>query len=351
MEPVRRDHPVRARLVDRAVELVVPIGVHIDVTYRCDLDCVHCYLTDRKRDELTLHEYRRLFDDLRELGTLYLLVSGGEIFHRPDGLEILREARNRRFDVRIITHGGHIDDEVADALAEMKVTSVAMSIYASEPGIHDSVTRVPGSFERTIAAARALRQRGILVGFKFSVMRDNLHQIQATRALAAEVGAGIEISAHIRGDNEGSDALRDLRVDFDEQLAVADCVYSAIAGADTLPLFAPDDHTCLAGHASFYIGPDGTVTPCIDWEEAAGNIRDTPLATIWRESPLFERARLIRRSSFGGCSDCESISVCKLCPARSRRETGDPTASAPSKCEETMVKIISLAARRRRDAG
>ncbi len=276
MEPVRRDHPVRARLVDRAVELVVPIGVHIDVTYRCDLDCVHCYLTDRKRDELTLHEYRRLFDDLRELGTLYLLVSGGEIFHRPDGLEILREARNRRFDVRIITHGGHIDDEVADALAEMKVTSVAMSIYASEPGIHDSVTRVPGSFERTIAAARALRQRGILVGFKFSVMRDNLHQIQATRALAAEVGAGIEISAHIRGDNEGSDALRDLRVDFDEQLAVADCVYSAIAGADTLPLFAPDDHTCLAGHASFYIGPDGTVTPCIDWEEAAGNIRDTP---------------------------------------------------------------------------
>ena len=101
MEAVDVTDHARAYLVQRAQEHLVPLGVHIDVTYRCDLDCVHCYLSDRDRDELSLEEYEALFDELRELGTLFLLVSGGEIFHRPDGLAILQAARERRFELRI----------------------------------------------------------------------------------------------------------------------------------------------------------------------------------------------------------------------------------------------------------
>ena len=343
MEAVKATDGARAYLIKRAQEHLVPLGVHVDVTYRCDLDCVHCYLTDRKREELSLEEYETLFAELRELGTLFLLVSGGEIFHRKDGLKILQAARRARFEVRIITHGGHIDEELARELAAIQIRVVAMSIYSAEPEVHDAITKVRGSWQRTVDAARYLRDVGVPVMFKCVLMNGNEHVARAMKELASTVGAGIEFSFDIKGDNEGSDALMELNIDLDERIAVHDCVYPNLVDADALPMFSPDQHTCLAGNASCYVSPDGTVQPCLDWEETAGNIRDHSFGEIWRSSPVFRRARLIRRTSFSGCSDCSNFNVCELCPAKSQRETGSTTGPAPSKCRETMAKVIGHA--------
>jgi radical SAM protein with 4Fe4S-binding SPASM domain len=349
VEAVEVKDNARAWLVRRAQDLVVPIGVHVDITYRCDLDCVHCYLADRKRAELTLAEYETLFDDLRALGTLFLLVSGGEIFHRPDGLDILRAARARRFEVRIITHGGHIDDAVATELARIGIAAVAMSIYAADAATHDAITKVDGSWGRTVAAARHLRRHGIPVLFKCVLMTENVAAVPALQALAVDVGCGLEVSVDIKGDNAGSDALMKLSADLETRVAHFDCVYPDLVDADSLPVFSPDQHTCLAGNASCYISPDGTVQPCLDWEETAGNIRDTSFREIWLDSPVFRRARTIRRSSFIGCGTCEEHSHCSLCPARSHRETGSTTGTAPSKCRETTAKVIAFASQRPAD--
>lgn len=333
-------------MIRRAQELGVPLGVHIDVTYRCDLACVHCYLTDRRRNELTLDEYRDLFDELRSLGTLFLLVSGGEIFHRPDGLEILRAAGDRRFELRIITHGGHIDPPTARELADIGVRVVAMSIYSDEPEAHDAITKVPGSWQRTVDAARNLHDVGVPVLFKCVLMTANPGVPERMKRFAAELGAGVEFSIDIKGDNTGSDALMDLGVDLDERVASFGCVYPDLVDRDSLPMFLADEHTCLAGNASCYISPDGTVQPCLDWEEDAGNVRERSFAEIWSESSVFRRARAIRRSSFSACSSCDNFSHCSLCPARSLREAGSPTAPAPSKCRETTAKVIGFDAHR-----
>ena len=348
MEAVKATDGARAYLIRRAQQHLVPLGVHIDVTYRCDLDCVHCYLEDRKREELTLEEYETLFAELRSMGTLFLLVSGGEIFHRPDGLKILQAARRERFEVRIITHGGHIDRALAEELAAIQIRVVAMSVYSAEPGIHDEITKVDGSWQRTVDAARFLRDAGVPVMFKCVLMTPNAGVAEEMKALAAEVGAGIEFAIEIKGDNRGSDALMELNVDLDARIAMHDCVYPTIADAGALPMFSPDEHTCLAGNASCYISPDGTVQPCLDWEEEAGNIRDGGFAAVWESSPVFRRARLIRRSSFENCGGCSNFDVCELCPAKAHRETGRTTGSAPSKCRETMAKVIGQEASSRR---
>ena len=343
MEAVDVTDGARAWLVRRAQQLVVPIGVHVDVTYRCDLDCVHCYLSDRKRAELTLAEYEVLFDDLRELGTLFLLVSGGEIFHRPDGLAILQAAAKRRFEIRIITHGGHINAALARELSAIGIRVVAMSIYATDAATHDAITQVEGSWQRTVDAANHLRAAGVPVMFKCVVMNGNEKVVRDMQAFADGLGCGIEFSMNIKGDNEGADSLMDLNVDLDQRVAVHDCVYPQLVGHDALPVFSPNDYTCLAGNSSCYVSPDGTVQPCLDWDEDAGNIRDRSFTEIWRESPVFTAARGIRRGSFSGCSSCENASHCSLCPARARRETGSATGSAPSKCRETTAKAIGFA--------
>lgn len=345
MEALEVTDGARAWLVRRAQELVVPLGIHLDVTYRCDLDCVHCYLTDRQRDELTLEEYEALFDELRALGTLFLLVSGGEIFHRPDGLDILKAAAKRRFELRIITHGGHIDAELAAELAAIGVRVVAMSIYATDAETHDAITKVPGSWQRTVDAARNLRAVGVPVMFKCVLMDGNRGVVDAMQKLAHDLNCGIEFSINVKGDNEGGDALMDLNVDLDERVAVFDCVYPNLVSADALPAFSPDEHTCLAGNASCYIAPNGDVQPCLEWDERAGNIRDAGFTDVWKNAPVFRAARTIRRGSFTGCSSCDNFSHCSLCPAKAQRETGSTTGSAPSKCRETTAVAIGFAER------
>lgn len=342
MEAVEVTDGARAYLVKRAQQLVVPLGVHVDVTYRCDLDCVHCYLTDRERTELSFEEYEALFDELRELGTLFLLVSGGEIFHRPDGFRILEAARARKFEVRIITHGGHIDEALADEIARIGIRVVGMSIYGADAETHDAVTKVPGSFERTKRAAALLAERGVPCTLKCVLMNVNRGVIDAVRAMARDLRVGVDFSFDIKGDHEGSDALMALNLELDDRLAVADCIYPDLLDRGTLPAFSPDAHTCLAGNASCYVSPDGTVQPCLDWDEPAGNLRDRSFREIWLDSAVFRRARTIRRSSFQGCTSCEDHGHCGLCPAKAHRETGSPTGTAPSKCRETIAKVLAV---------
>lgn len=328
-------------LVTRARQHGVPLGVHIDVTYRCDLACVHCYLEDRKRQELSLDEYEALFDELRQLGTLHMLISGGEIFHRPDGLDIVRAARARKFEVRLITHGGHIDEALANELAALNIACIAMSLYAADAAVHDHITKVPGSWERTTQAARHLAARGVPTVLKCVLMQVNLDVVDSMRQLAKDLGVGVEFSVDIKGDNAGSDSLMDLNLDAEQKVGVLGCIYPSLVNRESLAAFSADDHTCMAGNASCYISPDGTVQPCLDWTESAGNIRDNKFSELWLTAPVFVHARTIRRSSFSGCVDCSNHGHCGLCPARSLRETGSPTGTAPSKCRETISNTLA----------
>ena len=106
-------------LMQVAFEDTIPLGWHVDLTYRCDLSCSHCYLEDRRRREMTVDEYREFFAELADLGCLYLLVSGGDLFVRPDAMEILRAAARHQFDMTLITHAMAIDEGKEPLLQEM----------------------------------------------------------------------------------------------------------------------------------------------------------------------------------------------------------------------------------------
>ena len=159
--------------VKAAMAQCIPLNVHWDLTWRCDHKCVHCYLTDRRKDDLTLDEAIGVLDQLVDAGTLSLLISGGDPFLRPDGIDIIKAARARDFDVRINTHGNFIDDELADVLAEIGVAKVSISVYSDNPEHHDAVTLIPGSHAKSVAAARRLVDRGVTVNFKTPVMVQN----------------------------------------------------------------------------------------------------------------------------------------------------------------------------------
>jgi len=121
-------------LRERAVREQIPIVVHIDLTYRCNLRCIHCYLTGGKKQlECSTEEIKDILKQLAEAGTLYLTLSGGEIFLRKDLPEIVRYARKLHFAIRLLTNGTLIDEAMVDEIAEWHPELIAFSVYDLDP--------------------------------------------------------------------------------------------------------------------------------------------------------------------------------------------------------------------------
>src|SRR5690349_18392708 len=145
----------------RALALGVPISVHLDVTYRCNERCVHCYLDHDDHGEMTTAEIKDVLDQLADAGTFFLTLSGGEVLMRRDFFEILDYARCRMFNVRIKTNGVMIGAKEARRIRELGVEQVQISIYSHRPEVHDAITKLPGSLKRSIQAIRFLKSQGL----------------------------------------------------------------------------------------------------------------------------------------------------------------------------------------------
>ena len=333
--------------LEHAKKRAVPLWVHWDLTWRCDLSCVHCYLNDRRLTELSTEECLRILDELAEVGTLLLLFSGGDLFLRPDALEILRAARGRGFDVKLITHGNHITEEVADALAQMGVTRVGMSLYSIDSDEHDAITRVRESHGKTIEAARRLVARGVKVQFKTPVMVHNRAGWSDIGQLADALGVDWEIDGNIQPDDQADFGLCGLNTSWEERVLA---VMTALArrGEEIPPLHevpdTPSDRrTCSAAHTSAFITPDGRLQPCINWREDIGSLRERSFRELWWDSPVAKKQREVRRASYlVDCDGCAFHGKCAYCPGISHAERGDAGRRSTWICERTHRAMAAI---------
>lgn len=340
-------NPHLGTFFQEALDDAILLSVHWDLTWRCDHKCVHCYLTDRRQPELTLAECERVLDELAEMGVMMILMSGGDLFLRPDALDILRAARARDFDVKINTHGNHITDEVADALAEIALAKVSLSVYSDDPAEHDAVTLIPGSHAKTLAAARRLVARGVKVNFKTPVMEHNRRGYHRVPALAAAIGATSEIDAHIVPDDQSDFGLCSIGVHPTERMLAV--IRASAEKRDQVRPIAelPDTpssaRTCSAGTVSAYITPDGRLWPCINWRDEIGSLREHSLRALWYENETVQRQREIRRASYlVDCDGCAFHGKCAYCPGISHAETGDAGRRSAYVCERTHLTMGAI---------
>ena len=325
----------------------IPVSMHLDITWRCDHKCVHCYLTARRQPELTLAEYERILDEFAEAGVMSLLISGGDPFLRPDALDIIRAARQRQFDVKINTHGNFIDDAVADALAELGLHKVSLSVYSAFAEEHEAVTLIPGSHQKTLDAAARLRARGVAVNFKTPLMTHNRRGWHGVKALAETIGAQWQCDASIVNDDQSDFGVCSIGVHVTERmLAVMQSVADRrdeVHTVASLPEKATSDRTCSAGTLSGYLSPDGRLYPCINWRDAIGSLREDRFLDLWDHSATIARQREITRASYlKDCGGCTFQGKCSYCPGISHAETGDAGRRSAYVCERTHMTMGAL---------
>jgi radical SAM protein with 4Fe4S-binding SPASM domain len=330
-------------LFEKTVSRRIPLSVHLDLTMRCNERCIHCYRVIEQRPELNTGELKALLGDIARAGTLYLTFSGGEVFLRKDLFELIEHARGLHFDVRLKSNALLVTQEKAARLRALGVRQVDISIYSADPAVHDWITKVPGSLERSLEGAALLRDAGVTVKLNCPLMKQNVGQYKDIRALAERLGilCGFDPMITARNDGDTSPvALRITRKDLMEVLR--DPAMNPGLGkreaCETPPVRGDlDEIPCGAAHNACYVSAYGDVMPCVAMPITCGNVRDEPFAEIWHRSPNMLRVRAIRIRNLHTCSSCAASRFCSRCPGQALVETGDLHGPSPANCEHALA--------------
>jgi radical SAM protein with 4Fe4S-binding SPASM domain len=330
-------------VADRALRLGVPFSVQLDLTYRCNEQCVHCYLDHEDHGEMTTAEIKHLLEEMADAGVFMLMLSGGEIFLRKDFFEILEYARALTFCIKLKTNAVLIREAQAARLRDLGVESIQISIYSHRPEVHDAITKVPGSLRRSIDAVRFLKSQGLKVIMANVLMTENMNDYHGVRALAEQLGAECTLDPTITpmmdGDrsvlalNAGESTLQ--RLFRDEAL---------VGNADVFcsPPVAPDENSmdalpCSAGHTACYVSPYGEFYPCVQFPLSCGNVRQQRFIDIWRDSAQLKEVRSIHLRDLSSCSQCAHGSSCTRCPGLAFME-GNMRGPSTADCEKSFAR-------------
>lgn len=314
------------RFKQRALALAQPLAAHLELTYRCNWRCVFCYNPrhfDKKR--MSAAEWSVVLDDLRELGTLTLMLTGGEPMTHPEFFEIARQARRRAFALRIFTNGTLIDEEAADAVAALRPMGVEMSIHGADAEVHDRTTATPGSFDRMLHGLDLLKARGVPLHLKTPLTKWNEHQIDGIIALGARLGVPLAIDPTLTQRDDGDHSP----LGYSASPAAIRRLMEMpeIAAANSPVERRKGSANCGLGRITLAVDPEGNVFPCLQWRQTSlGNVRQTRLRDLWHGSPERLAAADVAVAANDRLLEMgPALSSFPFCPALAYQQTGDPT--------------------------
>jgi len=319
-----------------------PRVVQFDVTYRCDLTCQHCYLDDKQWPEMTTAEVRNLFDQLRDVGLFDLRFSGGEVFARPDFLDLLEYATRLGFTIQIKTHAGNMTPERAAAFERCGVRYVAVSVYSLHSEIHDAFTRTPGSLARTLAGIETLCAAGVPVRIPVVVQPDTIDEMQGIFDHFAARGCEVVFSTYMFTQHSGGAQPKPLELPGDLRVRAQATIQRLTGRIDHVPVpLTADGNPCEAGRSLAYISPDGSVFPCVLFPLSLGNLREQSFAEIWAGSPARQELVSWTNADRIACQSCGGSAYCFYCPGEAFKRTGDFRAADPGFRDITLVRMAA----------
>lgn len=323
-EQIRRRVAARSGFLTAALEL----------TYRCNFECVHCYcVVGGPREELSTREYFALLDDLKASGCLTVTLTGGEAMLRPDFFEIAEYAARERFIVRLFSNGLLLDGERLERAMALNLMSIDISLYGVSESAYRAVTGHEG-FERVARNIDALRARGQRMLIKLPIMRENFHELDEMVAFCTSRDLPYNIDVWMTPKDDGSMKPLGHQIS-DEQLRD---YFARYARAVQPKPRAAGKELCTLGRGTAIIGPYGDVFGCVQSKISVGNVREQNVAEIWRDADFLEKERSLKFSDFVECNSCEFRESCFICPSVSFYENGRFNGPSKYACKSAQMR-------------
>ncbi len=351
------------RIFHRSIVHAQPTRMQLEITYRCNIHCVHCY-TDpfntpaHLRQELAVRDLLRIFDELADAGVLWVTITGGEAFVHPHFRQIYTEARRRGFLVSLYSNGTTISESLADFLANDPPFTIDLSLHGATPETFERVTQVPGSFRPFRDGLGRLLERDLPVRIKTKAMGMNRHELAKIKALVEGLGLDFNVSAtiHPRLDGDLSSTEHRLspgaivELDLDGTGALEDAADTCAgdrgeraAGPALEP--PPDDRLfrCGCGTNTATISPYGMLRACTHTTWPAFDLKTMPFLEAFAR--LVEAIRSARYTGESPCRTCPVYTLCEKNPVMAEHEAGSMEAPVTHYCDVAFGKAATLAQR------
>lgn len=312
---------------------IIPVTATLELTYRCPVNCIHCYI-DRSavvvENELSFKEYVRFIDEFRSMGGLYLILTGGDPFLHRDFEKIFNYARSKHIAVSVMSSGYGCDKPLLKRISNLGLMSFQATLHGHNNSIHDRFTKVDGSFEKTLDTLRTMKGLGVYVQAAVSINTNNIKHFNQIISFLESEKMNYVFNYEMLPKRTGDKSPAELNISENE---LSEC-YSktGISQKHRLSGKLPDDPPCNAARSLFSIDPSGRVFPCIELRVCAGDIKNGSFLDIWKNSTVLNDIRHLKFKDLSVCSKCELKDMCNRCPGNSLREGLDITDHSARDC-------------------
>jgi radical SAM protein with 4Fe4S-binding SPASM domain len=331
-----------------------PLGGSFEITERCNLACIHCFINQPAGNrevaarELTLAEVRNVLDQLAGAGCLFLLITGGEALLRPDFPEIWRYAKAKGMLVSLFTNGTLLTPRIADFLAEWRPSAIEITIYGATQQTYERVTQVPGSHARCLRGIELALERGLRLNLKTVLLQANRHELDAMRAYAEGLGLPFRFDGVLFPRLDGNQALSEQRLSpsavvaldrqYPERQQEYDRLYRDFGG---VPVRSEYVYGCGAGYRSFHIDCVGRLSLCMMARRPAYDLLQGSFQEGWEK--FLGTALTKKRTLDTPCTTCTVGALCTQCPGWSQLVHGDDETPVDYMCEMGRLRAAQMA--------
>jgi len=319
----------------KAFAKTMPMNCQIEITYRCNHLCTFCYNSPTGEREMTTPQIFEALRKVKELGVLYVTLTGGEAMCHKDFYKIAAEVRRLGMALRIYSNGYLMaDKKVVQRVKTLSPMEVEVSIHGSRPESHDELTRIRGSFDKLMLAMENLHEAGIKMVIKCPITRLNANELFEIKAIADRFGVQPQFDAVITPKDDGNLDPLDLKADDDLIRKYWGEWFHELTGGSKPPranhCASGSESNCGTAVGGFTIDPYGHVLPCVALRRSAGNILEMDdLVEVWHKSPVLNEVRDLAvqaRTKLDGHEDGEFFTFCL---GVAETQTGDPLGMYP----------------------
>lgn len=311
----------------------------IEITSKCNERCIHCYIPhDLKLYDIEPKLYYDVLDQCSKIGVSAITLSGGEPMTNRHFVEYLRAAKEHDFYVTVLSNLTLLNDEIINALTEGNTSSVQVSLYSMKSEVHDYITQLPGSFEKTKANILKLLEHNVPVHVSCPTMKANKddymdvmkwcheHKIrsQTDYIMMAKFNRETDNLANRLSVEEAANVIK--QISIEDQEYINRILENDFETKCSSLQNNPDRKICGIGVDTACMVANGNVYPCPGWQEMVlGNLYKNSLDDIWKNSEKLKWIRALRFKDLGNgkCVKCKDAAFCAPCLVRNANETKD----------------------------
>lgn len=296
------------------------VNAKIELCTVCNWRCRHCYLPEHDSKGLSKKDIYIILEELREMGCFHVMYTGGEIFCRNDAMEIIRKTREMGFDVDLYTNVSLLNEDMIRELALLHIGGISCTMFSLDEEVHDRISGVKGSLEKTMNNIRLIKEYGIELEIKNILMRDNYNSYRDIWNLCTENNFSFRATPSIWAKYDGD-------ISFLDWIVTKEQLEDIIPELDSVMQINPcevDEETkfCNSINFSMVIDSKGDAYPCLNMHIKLGNVLGRNVKNVWDNSRTLKEIRKYDWSYIPECLECEDKSYCLRCAGTVELETG-----------------------------